>query len=311
VTKELRTLPGLRSVILSGGEAFLSRSFPYALARVASLGRAVYVITNGVKLPAGSREALLTAKPTVMVTIDSTSEDRNRQTRGPGVLARSLATLDTLFAMDLAVVVISVVTRANIAGLRHDFELLRARGVRNILLQQLHCEGRATANVYLALSPLPSQVQELYADLRAFEAHHSDMNIDYNEICFFPMRRTAYVKKCIPGVRYLPQRLFMCGAGFDFCALKTNGDVIPCNALRDCVMGNIFHEPLARILARSAEAENLRRLRELRVDSVPGCAACRYAPLCDGGCRADALNLTGNILAKHPYCGVRPGESDA
>jgi len=130
------------------------------------------------------------------------------------------------------------------------------------------------------------------------------MNLDYNEICFFPMRAAASAEKCESGLIYKPQRLFMCGAAYNFFAIKTNGDVIPCNALRTCVLGNLFEEKLANILQSSDESKNIRKLRSLRVNSIVGCRDCLYSPMCDGGCRADVLHLTGNVLGKHPYCAI-------
>lgn len=306
VVAQLQALPRLSSVILSGGEALLSPAFPYALERTSNLAPNVYVITNGVRLPSAADSALATHRPSVMVTIDSTVEAVNQQTRGPDVLRRALATLASLQARGLSVVVIVVVTRLNIAGIPADLEALVRRGVRNVLLQQLHCEGRSTARLFLQLSPTPTQIGILYARLRDLEARVPDLHLDYNEICFFPMRVDTHACKCLPSVRYKPQRLFMCGAGVNFFAIKTNGDVIPCNALRECIFGNLLTQDLLDVLGASEEANNVRRLRSLRTNSIPGCRGCAYAPVCDGGCRADVLHLTGDILAKHPYCNVVP-----
>ena len=305
ILKQLRKLPNLKSLILSGGEALLSRNLPYALGEASSLCPNIYVITNGVKLPSKAVDTLRFHRPTVMVSIDSTNESINKYTRGAGILEKTLLTLKPLQSMDLPVVVISVVTRFNINGIKEDLTFLYNFGIRNVLLQQLHCEGRADADLYIQLSPNPEQIDALYKILNEFEECYPDMNIDYNEICFFPMRKAAYAKKCDPALNYKPQKLFMCGAGFNFFAIKTNGDVIPCNALRTCIFGNLLKEDIIDILESSEEAMNVRRFRSLRVDSIAECEDCIYSPICDGGCRADVLHLTGNILVKHPYCNIK------
>lgn len=309
VLSQLRALAGLKSLIISGGEALLSRNFPYVLAKASSLRSNLYVITNGVKLPSRAVDALRSHRPTVMITIDSTNEGINKYTRGIGTLEKILLTHNALQLLGLPIVVIAVITRFNIHSIREDLSFLYNRGVRNVLLQQMHCEGRAIGSLYAELSPAHEQVDILYKSLIEFEQYHPDMNIDYNEICFFPMRKAAYEEKCDRGLSYKPQRLFMCGAGFNFFAIKTNGDVIPCNALRSCIFGNLFRRDLVDILESSEEAMNVRRLRSLRVDSIAECKDCAYSPICDGGCRADVLHSTGNILAKHPYCNVQQTNS--
>lgn len=301
---ELQTLPNLQSLILSGGEAVLSRHFPEVVERASQLCPNVFVITNGVRVGPAAWRALRMHRPTVMISIDALDERVNALTRGARTLEKSLATLGAVQAMGLTVVVISVVTRANIESIPEGLAQLYEMGVRKVLLQQLHCEGRAGAELYRTLSPPPRLIDELHARIMEFGATHTDAAVDSNEICFFPMRETAYRSKCLAGLAYKPQRLFMCGAAFNFFAIKTNGDVVPCNALRSCVLGNIWRERLGDILVHSDEARNVRRLRTLRTDSIPGCRDCEYSPMCDGGCRADVLHLTGDILAKHPYCEV-------
>jgi radical SAM protein with 4Fe4S-binding SPASM domain len=175
-------------------------------------------------------------------------------------------------------------------------------GVRNILIQQLHCSSSSLRGFFVASSPLRSEIHELKEFIDSFRILRPDMNIDDNEICFFENRSTAKMAQCHDGVSYLPQRLFQCGAGYQFLAIKANGDIIPCNALLDCVVGNIQREELVDILTRSPVLAGLRNLRHHRVSVIPGCAECPLNVMCDGGCRADAYNLTGEIANPHPYC---------
>lgn len=305
VIRQLETLSELKSLILSGGESLLTNNLPYILKKSVSLCPNIYIITNGTVLTSEVKNALHKYKPTIMVTIDSLNENINRLTRGAGSLRKTISTLCLLQKMGLTIVIISVVTNYNIGNIIDDLNFYYGRGLYNVLLQQLHCEGLADGELFMQLSPAPTQIDVFYKNLIRFEKHHPKMNIDYNEICYYPMRKNEYYKKCNPSQEYRPQRIFMCGAGFNFFAIKTNGDIIPCNALRECILGNIFQEKLGDILALSKEAMNIRKLRAIRVDSITGCKDCVYAPICDGGCRADVLHLAGDILNKHPYCNVK------
>ncbi len=302
IVSQLQLLPRLKSIILSGGEAMLSPIFPYALRKAASLGSNIYVITNGVKLPPSAIAALREYRSTIMFSIDSTDETVNARTRGKGVLKNVIDTVGRVHALGIPIVIISVVTIHNIDTIIEDISFFQKHGIKNILLQQLHCEGKVGRELFGKLSPSPQQIERLYGRLVEFERRHPDVNIDYNEICFFAMRGEAYAQKCNPGLEYMPQRLLMCGAGFKFFAIKNNGDIIPCNALRSCVLGNLFREDITSILTSSEEMNNLRILNSQRVDSIPGCSNCLYNPVCDGGCRADALHAQGNLFGRHPYC---------
>ncbi len=302
IVSQLQLLPHLKSIILSGGEAMLSPTFPYALRKAASLGLNIYIITNGIKLPHSAIAAIRKYRSTIMVSIDSTDETINARTRGKGILKYVIGTVDMVHALGIPIVIIFVVTIHNIDTIIEDISFFQKHGIKNILLQQLHCEGKVGRELFGKLSPTPQQIERLYKRLMEFECQHPDINIDYNEICFFAMRAAAYAQKCNPRSEYKPQRLLMCGAGFKFFAIKSNGDIIPCNALRSCVLGNLFREDITSILTSSEEMNNLRMLNSRRVDNIPGCGDCLYNPVCDGGCRADALHAQGNLFAPHPYC---------
>lgn len=304
IAQQLERLPNLNSIILSGGEALLAKNFPYIIESVFKLCRQIYVITNGVMLKPRIIDSLLTFRPTVMISIDSTKEEINKITREVGALEKSLTTLKVLQSLGIDVIVISVVTKHNIDFCDEYLNNLYELGINKVLLQQLHCEGRSDKELFLKLSPSLHQINNLYELVESFKEKHKDVIIDCNEICYYQMRKKAYEEKCDESKRYKPQRLFMCGAGYNFFAIKVNGDVIPCNALRSCVFGNLVKEDIIDILMNSDESNNVRMLRHLRIDQVAGCEDCKFAPMCDGGCRADALHLTGNILSKHPYCGI-------
>lgn len=304
ITMQLGKLKNLKSLILSGGEALQSDMLYYILEKSSGLCHDIYIITNGTNLTEKARIPIKKYKPNVMVTIDCTWEEVNSITRGKKSLEKSLNTLSVLSEMGIDIIIISVITCHNIRHVISDLKYLYNKGYRSFLLQQLHCEGRANISLYLSLSPQKSEIDKLYNDLIEFESKYPDVNLDYNEICFFPMRKVECEKKCKPLNKYLPQKIFMCGAGFNFFALKTNGDIIPCNAMRNYVLGNIIEDDIDDVFSSRKELIELQKLRNTRVNSIESCENCIYSPICDGGCRADVLNLSGNVLEKHPYCNV-------
>lgn len=302
IIDQLATLPSLESVIVSGGEALMSRHLDHVLGRVKEVAPIQYVITNGTTLSTRAKDALTRHRPRVMITVDSTEEARNAVTRGAGVLAKATSTIEWLQREGIFTIVIIVATRFNIRGIASTLAALQRMGVCNILIQQLHCSDPSLRDFFVEASPNHAELEDLFVALREFKEQHPGVQIDDNEICFFHHRLRFKQEKCELGHEYLPARLFQCGAGYKFFAIKANGDVIPCNAFLNCVLGNLHESDIGSILTESPELIGLRNLRTHRVDVIPGCAGCTYSPVCDGGCRADAFNLTGEIGSPHPNC---------
>jgi uncharacterized protein len=82
-----------------------------------------------------------------------------------------------------------------------------------------------------------------------------------------------------------------------------DGDVTLCDnfARRDgfAPYGNLFREPLARILAGARRAEVRRAVSTLADDA---CGGCRYLSLCHGGCLAKATPRDGTTASRYRYC---------
>lgn len=301
IISKLSSLPKLNSLIISGGEVTLVRNIGHLLEQASHLARSIYIISNGYQMPAPFLDAVKFHRPTVMITIDALDEEISRITRGPRVLENALQTIEVLKLHEIEIVVISVVTKLNIETLSESMIHLYSRGIRNFLLQQLHCEGRTSRELFNSLSPTHDMIAKLYSELTRIEDLYPDIYIDYNEICFFNRREKVYNEKCVKGINYKPYRLFMCGAGTKFIAIKTNGDVIPCNALQECILGNLYKDEVNAIF-NSIESHNLKNLTDYRVNSISGCRGCTYEPVCDGGCRADVIHAFGDPFQKHPYC---------
>ncbi|MGX1412826.1 radical SAM protein [Bradyrhizobium elkanii] len=304
VLSQLRKLPRLDSMVLSGGEALLAKNFATVLTKTRDFASTRYVITNGTVTRHG--DLLVEERPRMMITIDSTRESINALTRGPMALAKSVRTLDHFLAAKLFTVVIMVATVRNIEDIPHTIRELYARGASNFLIQQLHCPSSGSREMFLRLSPTHAQLSALTNAVDHIRSEFSDIQIDDNEVCFFTRRAAKIAEKCDKQREYLPHYMFACGAGFNFFAIKANADIVPCNAFLDSTAGNLLQQDIEDILKNSPVMKGLRNLRLYRVDRIPGCQDCSLSPLCDGCCRADVYNLTGEIGNQHPACPHNP-----
>ena len=103
-------------------------------------------------------------------------------------------------------------------------------------------------------------------------------------------------------------RLGALDAATPFCktnvVINPNGNVIPCALLNELPVGNIYEEPLRKIV------EDHRK--ELFFDfEVEGyCGSCENNDVCMG-CRATAYHYTGNLKASDPKCFQNPDAKEA
>jgi radical SAM protein with 4Fe4S-binding SPASM domain len=91
-----------------------------------------------------------------------------------------------------------------------------------------------------------------------------------------------------------------CLGGITFCFISHTGDLQPCGYF-DMQLGNVKDEPFSKIWTESKVFNELRDYSLLKGK----CGACEYKAVC-GGCRARALEITGDYLESEPYCVYEP-----
>lgn len=93
-----------------------------------------------------------------------------------------------------------------------------------------------------------------------------------------------------------------CTAGIAACAIKTNGDVIPCPFLR-VTAGNIHNDNLEDIWQKSTLFKVLRNRQKYDI-----CGKCKYLSYC-GGCRKSAYETSGSLNGYDKNC-IMKGEME-
>ena len=93
-----------------------------------------------------------------------------------------------------------------------------------------------------------------------------------------------------------------CECGGELAFIASNGDVQPCGYAHVAV-GNLKDATLEAIWT------NAPILREWRTQRLNGkCTTCKYAIVCQGGCRAAVYETTGSLSHPDPLCWVEvPG----
>jgi len=91
-----------------------------------------------------------------------------------------------------------------------------------------------------------------------------------------------------------------CLGGITFCFISHIGDIQPCGYF-DMQLGNVKEKPFHEIWTESKVFNDLRDYSLLKGK----CGACEFKAVC-GGCRARALEATGDYLEAEPYCAYQP-----
>ncbi|MFH1895863.1 MAG: radical SAM protein [bacterium] len=84
-------------------------------------------------------------------------------------------------------------------------------------------------------------------------------------------------------------------------AISSEGLALPCVFARNMPVGDLKTEKLKDVL----EAQELARLRALTKDKIDVCRDCEYRYAC-GDCRVLALEQSGDLYAKTPFCNYDP-----
>lgn len=304
VLDELNSL-GVAEVLLEGGEIFVLPDIHEILFRLQKYKFRAHLITNGTLINDELAELLAETGVSIGVSLDGPTPAYNSHRGGKGVFYQALDAVKLLAAKEVPVYVNCTVTVENADVIEELIDLSARLGADGIVLQQLHCSGRADRNYYREHFLTLDQSLKLKKVFTEAKIHYPTMDFVESEIFDWVNIPDRFMNTCDPALRYKPMKLFRCAAGRKFCVIKSNLDVILCGILEEYSCGNLREKSFREIWSSSERLHFIRNLSEKRVDQIPGCKDCPYNPICDGGCRGDAFNYSGDWLAVHLCCPYR------
>ncbi len=298
-------------IILTGGEP-LVRSDVYSIAEYATVsGLRVVMGTNGTlvtpRVAARLKDAGLSR---ISVSLDFPSAQTQDRFRGQqGAFEAALSGIRCIRQSGMEVQVNCTLTRLNIAYLNDLLSLALNEGA--VAFHPFFLvptgRGRGLSDVELSAEEYEKALNWIY-----------DKQLDLGDKIFFkPTDAPHYMRilrqrngnqelKAPPtraphGRRGGADSISRgCMAGSGFCFISHTGRVQGCGYL-DVAAGNIQHQSFGEIWRDSPLFQQLRDLSALKGK----CGVCEYKRVC-GGCRARALESTGDYLAAEPYCIYQP-----
>ncbi|HET6160209.1 MAG TPA: pyrroloquinoline quinone biosynthesis protein PqqE [Dongiaceae bacterium] len=286
---------GILQVHFSGGEPAVRRDLPDLVAHAREAGLYSNLITSGVTLDQ-PRIAKLAAAGLDHVQLSI--QDVDHQTAAfianyPGVQGKKLAFARMVREAGLPLTINAVINRHNITRVERMIDLAVSLGAGRVEIAHAQYYGWAIRN-RAALMPTLAQVQEATTHVEAArERLRGQIVIDY----VLPDYYARQPKAC------------MGGWGRQFLNITPSGEVLPCHAAQTIpglVFESVRHKPLAEIWAASEAFERFRG-----TDWMPEpCRSCDQREVDWGGCRCQALAITGNAAATDPACALSNAHAD-
>ena len=297
-------------IILTGGEPLLRQD-------IAGIAR--YATGRGLRVVMGSNGTLITRETAAMfrsiplsrlsVSIDFPIPELQDKFRGqPGAFASALAGIDNARQENIEIQINSTITRLNVAYLPQLLRLSLDIGAVAFHPFFLVPTGRGKGLEDIELSP-----QEYEDTLNWIYDRQQELG---NRIFFKPTDAPHYMRIVNQRRNDLPACHTQtaaagnghsasgmtrgCLAGTGFCFISATGKIKGCGYL-NVEAGDVREQPFVEIWNNSPLFKQLRDLANLKGK----CGACEYKAVC-GGCRARALEATGDYLEAEPYCIYEP-----
>ncbi len=286
---------GVLQVHFSGGEPTLRPDLVELVRHASSLGLYANLITAGVLLDISLVEALVGAglEHCQISVQDSRADEADRVAGRAGTHEKKLEAIRLVREAGLSLTLNAVVQRANIDRLDEILDLAVRSDAQRIEVAQVQYYGWALLN-RAAFIPTRDQLERATARAeRAAERLKGVLVIDYVVPDYYARRPKA----C------------MGGWGRRFMNVTPSGRVLPCHSaetLPDLNFDRVGERPLAAIW-ESSEAFQLFR----GTDWMPEpCHSCERREVDWGGCRCQALALTGDAANVDPACEQSPRHAE-
>ena len=282
---------GVLQIHLSGGEPMVRRDLEDLVSHARATGLYSNLITSGVLSGAGRLEVLARGGlDHVQLSFqDAQTEPAERIGHSRGAQAKKIVFAREVRAVGLPLTVNAVVHRQNLDHLEAIIDLALSLEAGRLEIAHVQYYGWALKNRE-ALMPSRAQIEAAGAMVEAARARlKGRLVIDHVTPDYFARRPKA----C------------MGGWGRRFLNIAPNGQVLPCHAAQTIpgmVFDNVMDRPLAEIWRASAAFERFRGTAWM----PEPCRSCDQREIDWGGCRCQALAITGRADNTDPVCELSP-----
>jgi len=296
---------GVKFIIFSGGEP-LTRKDLFEIADFCKdNGIVTYLSSNGLYFTKGNVKRIVDTFNYVGVSIDG-DEPTHDYFRGlKGAFVETLKAVQLANATGAKVGIRFTITKDTINSLEYIFDLAEKENIPKIYISHLVYSGRGLDNLKMDLTKEQRRKSVEFIIKKAFEYYETGRDI---EIVTGNMEMDAILLLNIFGEKYpelkdkMRQRLVLWGgnsAGRKLLNINSEGDVRP-DPFFPLTVGNIIKEDFGSIWQNGELLDELRIYPRKKISGV--CSDCKHLDICNGGSRARAYAITGDLWSEDPSC---------
>lgn len=272
---------GIVDVAFSGGEPLLHPRINELIRHAKTLGLQTGLSTNGYAVTAKRIGELSDAGlDRLQVSLDGLKAEHDR-IRGDGAFEQALKAIELSVTGGMSTNVCFTAMADNNHALGDVIDLSVSKGITGFNLSKLVPSGRGV----MASALLPDQSETVFKTFMSKKAGYPDIR--------FTSHLTGLC--LIEGALTDEPGFIGCQAGIYIACVRVTGGVTPC-VLFPKEVGNMLERPFKEVWSQSNIIGNLKS-RDLGGE----CGKCDKVSIC-GGCRATALNDSGDYLAQDPLC---------
>ncbi len=285
-------------LLISGGEPFLRPDILTILRKISRTNMRLDIASNGVVLPEkilkGIRDLPVFH---VHVSIDGIGKSHDRFRGHPGAFDAACKNIERLQKEGIAVSLSTTVTRQNLKELDRIIDLALDMGCSGFFANAMLPVGRGRKNAGQFQLETDGYRQLYHTLVKRGNELQAKLTIS-TDMCF------PFLFSPPPPHSSLRGHMG-CSVGQDTLCIGAEGTVYPCHFLHDFPLGNLMDNDLKPIWNKSHVLQSLRNMK--KQDMSGECRHCTYAPdLCNGGCRAAAYLVHGDLKGVDPTCFKSP-----
>lgn len=287
-------------VSLFGGEPFTRKDLPDIVEHLSRFPIGISINTNATLIDDELARRLSKYRISYVVSLDGSSPEAVDSIRGKGVFAKTLEGIRSLRKYGGKVLISTTVMSHNHRDLGKIAALGKELGAMGVRINTVFFINNAECYLDDILLT-PENYSYLYA---TFE----DLKETYGKFLSGSLLQLMESVKSIHEDG-LPESLDLaeipvdpCGAGVNQCAIRPDGEVLPCVLLWNTPSGNLRHKPFKEIWDTSGTLDQFRTAFSLTGKDVDECITCRYRYICYTGHRCSPYYIPGGISNRKLFC---------
>ncbi len=300
---------GINAFTITGGEPMLHKNFFEIIEGIYSRGIFVEELnTNGhfINMAALERLKSIGCVPLVKISFDGIGyHDWMRNHKGAEQTA--LEAISLCVENGFPVKVQTNMNRRNCDAMLETAKKLDAMGVNEMRIIRTTEAPRWVQNAGDACLTFEEYFDKTIFLWQKYAAEAHDMNLTVWQVgTLYPKTKfytLAAVNSCKGKYR---ANAPVCKGNRGMVAVAANGNLYPCHQMsgyyeqHGCFLGNVKKTPLKELLSGGNYLEEVCTTLGTLKENNRKCGSCAYFELCNGGCRAIALALTGDRLGIDP-----------